>query len=51
MFYQLSLFIMLLTPVIAYVAGALVFSFVSQLRKDSVLTTFNSSIFQCRNGH
>ncbi|WP_339720876.1 hypothetical protein [uncultured Paraglaciecola sp.] len=49
MFNQISLFIMLLTPVIAYVAGAVIFSFVECLRKNSAQTKCNS-ILSFRNG-
>jgi len=49
MFNQISLFIMLLTPVIAYVAGAVIYSFVECLRKNSGLTKYNN-IFSYRNG-
>jgi hypothetical protein len=49
MFNQISLLIMLLTPVIAYVAGAIIFSFVECLRKNSVLTKYNN-IISYRNG-
>ena len=49
MFNQISLFIILLTPVIAYVAGALLYSFVECLRKGSVLAKY-SSIISYRNG-
>lgn len=50
MFNQISLFIMLLTPVIAYVAGALILSFVECLRKSSVMAKSNN-IISYRNGH
>jgi hypothetical protein len=46
---QISLLIMLLTPVVAYVAGAIMFSFVECLRKSSVLTKYNS-LNSYRNG-
>ncbi|WP_293748730.1 hypothetical protein [uncultured Paraglaciecola sp.] len=49
MFNQISLFIMLLTPVIAYVAGAVIYSFVECLRKGSMLDKCNN-IISCRNG-
>jgi hypothetical protein len=49
MFNQTFLFVMLLTPVFAYVAGAVIFSVVKCLRKDSVLTKFNN-IISYRNG-
>ncbi|WP_198556604.1 hypothetical protein [Paraglaciecola sp. MB-3u-78] len=49
MFNQISLFIMLLTPVVAYVAGAIIFSFVECLRKSSALTKYNN-IITYRNG-
>lgn len=49
MFNQISLFIMLLTPVVAYAAGAVIFSFVECLRKNSVLAKCNN-IISCRNG-
>ena len=42
MFTQIPLFIMLLTPVFAYVAGAIIFSFVECLRKGSRLTKYNN---------
>jgi hypothetical protein len=38
MFNQISLFIMLLTPVFAYVVGAIICSFLECLRNDSILT-------------
>jgi hypothetical protein len=49
MFNQISLFIMLLAPVVAYVAGAIIFSFVGCLRKSSTLTKYNN-IITYRNG-
>jgi len=49
MFHHLSLFIMLLTPVVAYVAGAVIFSFVESVRKSPVLNKYNS-IISYRNG-
>ncbi|MEP1448737.1 MAG: hypothetical protein ABJK37_21705 [Paraglaciecola sp.] len=49
MFNQISLFIMLLAPVFAYAAGALIFSFVECLRKSSVQTKCHN-IISCRNG-
>ena len=49
MFNQISLFIMLLTPVIAYVAGAALYSFVECLRKSSMLAKYNNLI-SYRNG-
>jgi hypothetical protein len=49
MFNQISLFIMLLTPVVAYVAGAIIFSIVECFRKSSALTKYNN-IFSYRNG-
>jgi hypothetical protein len=49
MFNQISLFIMLLTPVIAFVAGAVIFSFVECFRKSSALTKC-SNIISYRNG-
>ncbi|MFT2092344.1 hypothetical protein [Paraglaciecola sp. 2405UD69-4] len=51
MFDQLSLLVMLLTPVIAYVAGAIVFSCVSRLYKEAALTSYHCHVFPCRNGH
>ena len=50
MFDQLSLFMLLLTPVIAYIAGAMVFSFVGTIRKGSIKTKFDNNIFHYRNG-
>ncbi|WP_299083464.1 hypothetical protein [uncultured Paraglaciecola sp.] len=50
MFNQVSLFIMLLTPVIAYVAGALLYSFVECLRKNMIWVKY-PSIVTDRNGH
>jgi hypothetical protein len=47
MFNQISLFIMLLTPVVAYVAGAIIFSFVECLGKSSALS---NHITTYRNG-
>jgi hypothetical protein len=41
---QISLFIMLLTPVFAYLAGAVIFSFVEFLGKNSVLAKHNNNI-------
>jgi hypothetical protein len=49
MFNQISLFIMLLTPVLVYVAGAIIFSFVECLRKNSVMAKCNN-IISYRNG-
>ena len=49
MFNQISLFIMLLTPVFAYLAGAMIFSFVEFLGKNSVLEKYNNNI-SYRNG-
>ncbi|AGH47325.1 hypothetical protein C427_5228 [Paraglaciecola psychrophila 170] len=49
MFYQISLFIMLLAPVVAYVAGAIIFSFVECVRKSSALTKCSNTI-SYRNG-
>ncbi|MEP7706745.1 hypothetical protein [Paraglaciecola sp. 25GB23A] len=49
MFNQISLFIMLLAPVVAYVAGAVIFSFVECLRKSSILAKYNN-IISYRNG-
>ena len=49
MFYHISLFIMLLTPVVAYVAGAVIFSFVESVRNSAALTKCNS-IISYRNG-
>jgi hypothetical protein len=49
MFHHISLFIMLLTPVVAYVAGAVIFSFVESVRKSPALTKYNS-IISYRNG-
>jgi hypothetical protein len=49
MFNQISLFMMLLAPVVAYVAGAVIFSFVECLRKDSMLAKYNN-IISYRNG-
>jgi hypothetical protein len=48
MFNQISLFIMLLTPVIAFVAGAVIFSFVECVRKSPALTKYNNISY--RNG-
>lgn len=49
MFNQISLFIMLLTPVVAYMAGAIIYSFVECLRKSSALTKYSNNI-SYRNG-
>jgi hypothetical protein len=49
MFNQISLFIMLLAPVVAYVAGAIIFSFVECVRKNSAMTKYNNTI-SYRNG-
>jgi hypothetical protein len=49
MFNQISLLIMLLAPVVAYVAGALIFSFVECLRKNPALIKYNN-IISYRNG-
>lgn len=49
MFNQISLFIMLLAPVVAYVAGAMIYSFVECLRKSTALTKCNIHIIY-RNG-
>jgi hypothetical protein len=50
MFNQVSLFTMLLTPVFAYLAGAVIFSVVECLRKDPTLAKYNN-IISYRNGH
>jgi hypothetical protein len=50
MFNQVSLFTMLLTPVFAYLAGAVIFSVVECLRKDLTLAKHNN-IISYRNGH
>ena len=44
MFHHISLFIMLLAPVVAYVAGAVIFSIVESVRKSPVLTKYNGII-------
>ena len=49
MFNQVSLFTMLLTPVFAYLAGAVIFSVVECLRKDPTLAKYNN-IISYRNG-
>lgn len=49
MFYQVSLFIMLLTPVVAYMAGALILGCVECLRTGSILAKY-SNIISYRNG-
>jgi hypothetical protein len=49
MFNHISLFIMLLTPVAAYVAGAVIFSFVKCVRKSPPLTK-DHHIISYRNG-
>jgi hypothetical protein len=49
MFNQISLFIILLSPVIAYVAGAIILSFVECLRNSPALTKYNN-IVSYRNG-
>lgn len=49
MFNQISLFIMLLAPVVAYMAGAVIFSFVECIRKGSMLAKCNNLI-SYRNG-
>lgn len=48
MFNQISLLIMLLAPVVAYVAGAIIFSFVECVSKNVLLTRNN--IITHRNG-
>lgn len=49
MFNQISLFIMLLTPVVAYVVGAVIYTFVECVRKSSALPKYNN-IISYRNG-
>ena len=49
MFNQISLFIILLTPVMAYVSGAVLYSVVACLRKDLIATKYHS-IANYRNG-
>jgi hypothetical protein len=49
MFHHISLFIMLLAPVVAYVAGAVIFSFVESARKSPALSKYNN-IISYRNG-
>lgn len=50
MFNQISLFIILLTPVIAYVAGAILYSCIECFRKGLALAKYNN-IISDRNGH
>jgi len=45
---QISLLILLLAPVVAYVAGAIIFSFVECLRKSPALAKYNNISY--RNG-
>ena len=49
MFHQISLLIILLAPVVAYMAGAIIFSFVEYLRKNPALAKYNN-IISYRNG-
>jgi hypothetical protein len=48
MFYQSSLLIMLLMPVITYLAGAMAFSAFQSVRKKPSQVTFQNTIY--RNG-
>ena len=50
MFNQISLLIILLAPVVAYVAGALLFSFIQFVRKDVKQLKYNH-VFTYKNGH
>lgn len=47
---QISLLIMLLAPVVAYVAGAVLLSFIECVRKDSKQTKY-VHLFNYKNGH
>ncbi len=49
MFNQIPLFIMLLTPVFAYVVGAIILSFIECLRNGSILNE-RDNITSYRNG-
>lgn len=46
---QIALFVMLLTPVMAYMAGGLVLSLIRRLRKGSIPSKLNNT-FYYRNG-
>jgi len=50
MIHHISLLIMLLTPVFAYVAGALLYSLIESLGKDTKQLKYNH-LFTYKNGH
>jgi phosphate/sulfate permease len=50
MIHQISLLIMLLAPVVAYVAGALLYSLIERVRKDAKQLKYNH-LFTYKNGH